>query len=523
MRSLLTITLGGSIAWTALQAAAFGQNVDPRVPVLSPYQQQNMTRQEDFRQTEPRSVFSRIDRPVDELDRPRVSERNSHRGFEVRSSRGTFMASTSVEDARLAERIVTETWGSLDKLSDHFTAIHKHPDFGLSAVQVIVDSRLPRAGRDNPIPVWIPGRFENRIVINVSVDRPPLEEQVSLLRAATAYVYMHVAEFDHQLPQWVQDGVAQAVVLKHDGNEGLDSIAEVPIELLRGQGMKLFRETPVELQQRMLAEEQGQESAGGSLVPFLLFADDAAHAPEFFNTLKTTLAERAAQAPFTREEAVRTRQTGFQNPEAEIDDRLPAYENDFAHWTEHPDAGVPQFVSKDDQDEELLQAERELFVILKLAQKVKSPPPAVTKNSSVAPRSKIMEFTRNGPVECSGQPNLAPAKQAARINDVPQLIAALDNNPNGWTTVDVDGDLVLSNDQDAVEDLVERFRDDITAKQEKDHLAWNYQLAGGRTLVGWLEPRSKGDPQLVTHFEVRSTRPPIGGPNSPSGVRVQER
>ncbi len=509
MRTLYSLGIFGVIAWTASQQAAIAQNIDPRIPVVTPRQQQDWTREEDFRTPEPRSVFSRNDRPVDELDRPRVSGRNSHRGFEVRNSRGTYIATTSVEDAKLAERIVGETWGTLNQFADHFAQEHKLPDFGLSAVQVAVDGELPRGGRDEPVPVWIPGRFENRIVINVSEGRPSLEEQIPLLRAATAYVYMHVAEFDRQLPQWVSDGFAQAVVLKHDGNEGLNAIADVPLDLLRGQGIKLFRETPVEMQERMLAEEQAKEEPTGNLVPFLLFADDAGHAQEFFNTLKTTLAERQEQAPFTREEVVRRRQVAFEYPAAAVDDRAPAYETNFARWSEHPDAGVPQFVTKENEDPELVQLERELFVILKLAHKVTAPPPAAKTANS--PRTKIIEFTKNGPVERAAQANAAVPPQVQKILDVPQLIAALDNNANGWTTVDVDGTLILSEDREAVEALVERFREDVTSKQEKDRWVWNYQLAGGRTLSGWLEPKSKEDPTLVTHFEVRPTRPPVAG------------
>lgn len=508
MKTLYSLGLCGLVAWTA-QQAAYGQNVDPRVPVVTPRQQQEWTRGEDFRTPEPRSVFSRNDRPVDELDRPRVSGRNSHRGFEVRSSRGTFMATTSAEDAQLVEKVVGETWGSLNQLADHFTEQHKLPDFGLSAVQVAVDNQLPRGGRDTPVPVWIPGRFENRIVINVSEGRPSLDEQIPLLRAATAYVYMHVAEFDRQLPQWLSDGFAQAVVLKHDGNEGLDSIADVPLELLRGgQGIKLFRETPVELQERMLAAEQAKEEPTGNLVPFLLFADDAAHAPEFFDTLKATLAERQEQAPFTREEVVRRRQVAFEYPPSVADEHAPAYENNFARWSEHPDAGVPQFVTKENEDPELVEIERQLFVVLKLAQKVSAPPPAVKTANS--PRTRIVEFTKNGPVERAPQANLAKPVQALKIADVPQLIAVLDNNANGWTTVDVDGNLILSEDRDTVEELVDRFRENVTSKQEKDRWVWNYQLTGGRTLAGWLEPKSKEDPTLVSHFEVRPRAPVTG-------------
>ncbi len=508
MRKLFPMGLCGVVCWSGLTQIVCAQNVDSYVPQRTPRAAQQLTIEEDFRTGDPRSVFSRIDRPVDELHRPRVSERNSHLGFEVRNGRGTFIATTSPEDAKLAEAIVSQTWGTVNKLADHFTDIHKNPDFGLCAVQVYIND-APLATRDEPAPVWVPGRFENRININVSGDHPSLAEQLPLLRAATAYVYMHVADFDKQLPQWVVDGFAQSAVLQHEGPEGLDAISSIPLPLLRGgQGLQAFREVPIELQQRMLADAKQQEQMSGSVVPFLLFGDDAAHAPEFFKTLVRTLSERQEQAPLTRDQAVRNRQVAFQFPPAEIDDKAERYLAKFDQWAQNPDATVPQFVGLQNADDEVVDSEKDLFILLKLANKLAAPPPAVQTEM----RTKIVEFTKNGPIERPGQVSALKESEKLRIVDASQLIAALNQSAPGWTTVDSDGTLILSEDPSAVAQLVERYRGRVTSRREGDHWVWNYELSGGRVLSGWLEPRSKDDPRQVTHFEVRPSRPPVGTP-----------
>ena len=460
-----------------------------------------------------RSTFSRNDRPPDELDRARMTERHSHRGWEVRNNRGVVVATTTVEDARRVASIVGETWQTMDRFADGFTEIHRHPDFGLGAIQVFIDDQPPKE-RDQPVPVWNPGAFENRILLNVSDGRPDLAKQIPVLRAAVAYSYMHVSQLDKLVPEWVTDGFAQAAVLRHDGLAGLNAIAKVPDDFLRGDQWKRLRAGVDRLENRAPKVEQATVP---EMVPYAIFGNDAQQAPQFFDALAKTLAAKQDAAVVTNQ-LVRDRRLIVDQRPTLIDEVAKQWNPGFDEWVKDPDALVPQFESLGGENRTVLAQERELFVILKLAQRL-----FASKEEAVKP--KFVEFkvqqarrdrTRPLPVkpaaneEEPAQPVVDPllvAKQAKvqGVNTITDLLSALDTRQEGrpWAIVDADGSLLMSPNRRRLEQLLgdgEQYR----ARWEKDRWVWSKNLDDGRQLAGWLEPINKNEPYLVARFAVRS-------------------
>jgi hypothetical protein len=464
-----------------------------------------------------RSPFSRNDRNADELDRARMTGRHTHRGWEVRNDRGVYIATTSLDDARRAAAIVGETWGTMNRFADNFTEIHQHPDFGLGSIQVFIDDQPPKL-RDEPIPVWNPGAFENRILLNTSEGRPDLAKQIPVLRAAVAYSYLHVSELDKLFPEWVTDGLAQAAVLRHEGVAGLDAIAKVPDGMVRGDQWKRLRGVVDRLDPRA---PQAEQAAAPNMVPYALFGNDGVQAPAFFAALGRTLQAKQGEVAYRANQVVRRRQLIVDQQTTTVDELGCEWTPEFQNWSQDPDAFVPQFSSEHEDDREIYAQERQLFVILKLAQRLLADPEEAVKPKFV--EFKVQQARRDRRVtrpikpvaneaETPQQP-VDDAKLTAKkakvqgVNTIADLLTTL-NDRNGerpWAIVDMDGSLLVSQNRQRLQQFLgngENYR----AAWEKDRWVWSTNLDDGRQLTGWLEPIQKDEPYLVARFEVKRSK-----------------
>jgi len=149
-----------------------------------------------------RSVTDVRPRILDELDRPFWRETQSHRGWEIREDQYTVFADTSQADARWAAAHVKAAWAETAKLADHWTRIHRQPDFGLNSTQIVIDSQPPQ-GRDAPLTTVNVVGIQTQVYLNVASGQPSLEQQVLRLREGAAFALLHTCGLDSAAPPWL--------------------------------------------------------------------------------------------------------------------------------------------------------------------------------------------------------------------------------------------------------------------------------------------------------------------------------
>src|SRR6267142_3121243 len=154
-----------------------------------------------------RSLTDVRPRIPDEHDRPYFRETQSHRGWEVREPQFTVFAATRQDDARWAAGHVAQAWRQAAALADRWTQVHHDPDFGLSALQVAINSE-PLRDRYVPLTTLTGVSIRTHVTINVAPGQPNLQQQVARLREGAAFAMLHAAGLDSVAPPWVVEGMA---------------------------------------------------------------------------------------------------------------------------------------------------------------------------------------------------------------------------------------------------------------------------------------------------------------------------
>jgi len=443
-----------------------------------------------------RSLTDVRPRIPDEHDRPYFRETESHRGWEIREPQFTVFAATSAADARAAATHVSQAWSAAAALAGRWTDVTSNPDFGLSALQVVIDGE-PLRDRDTPATTVNVVGNRTQVQINVAPGQPKLQQQVVRLREGAAFAALHAAGLDAAAPPWVVAGVAA-----HAGRAGF-----TPEEVKQysepagtahfgGQQWRFERSAEDALGYRRLDQKAAAEH-----VAFLLTGDDAEHAPAFLNAIRgsTSAAATAAAAGA----AFQRFPGSVQLPptSTKFDELMNGLAGRFAAWKDQPLAGQPVFEPAKDVAPELLAAEREMLVLLKLQQRLMTLGRAIGSADSTAdrgaPRTKVTTFDRAKGAAA------APFKKETTAPSFAALAARLsDPAQPAWGTLDVDGSLLVSTDTQRVNELVGGFDQRYTLQRQNDQTALVRRLEGERTLRGWLEENPKDKTRPLAKFEV---------------------
>ena len=447
---------------------------------------------------EPLSAFRSIGdvrpRPLDEHDRPYTRETQSHRGFEVREDRFTVFASTSREDAQWAASQVQEAWNQAARLSARWTNAASHPDFGLNSLQIVIDSE-PLRERDAPATTVNVVGIQTQVRIGVSQAERPLRSQMANLRAGSAFAMLHTAGVDSAAPPWVVRGLAEFAARQGLAEELLPPSANAPTSgaqaAMRFGGQQWrFQRAAADA----LDEPQEANQLADDRVKFLLTGNDGEHAPALLAHLRVLSAE--AQGRAAQGGAFRNFGGDAQPPEASssCDALIAGLGDQFTQWKEKPLAGQPVFEAAPNTTPDLLAAQREMLVLLKLQRRMSG------TTAASSPRMKVARFDRDKRevVATSAKSTAEPAKFDA-------WAATLSDTAPPWATLDADGSLLLKEDPRARQ-LLSNADNRYAWKQQADHIVLERRLGDSRIVRGWLEENTNDKTRPLARFEIVDSR-----------------
>ena len=357
-------------------------------------------------------------------------------------------ARTHPRDAEWAARELQAAWTDISTLSDYWTAQHRDPEQHHGPIPVVVDSRPHRQrlfdstcfAVENGLPM---------IYINAAANQPRLQAQLESVRAAAAQSFLFVNDQDYWLPPWVQEGLA--AYIGRTGNESATA---------DGGAGQLARNAQIE---------------------FLLDGADSKYAPELFASLKQTLPSHRRPLPnhparLTRLDIDNYRLNRQPTPRATFTplDALWAradLQESYTAWKNDPHDQLPVFEPSPGLANRLQRRQREMMLILKLMRRFGWPD-----------RAEYLATETNGLGENG---SLGPFYHRLAGPEVPL-----------WATRDVNGELLLSNDRQRIDELfsIREQRYQVVHRDGRTVLVnrWNADT----TLEGWLEdnPRHPGRP-----------------------------
>ena len=421
------------------------------------------------------------------LNQPYWRETQSHRGWEIREPQYVVFAATSKDDAAWAASHVEQAWTSAARLADRWTEAHRQPGFGQGSTQIVIDNDPPRE-RDGPLTTVNVVGVQTQVYLNVSPGQPTLRQQVLRLRVATAFAMLHTAGLDGATPPWVVEGLAANL-----GAQGLDpddAKAAVDVKLparFGGQQWRFARSA-----QDALADPGLDEANSASHVKFLLEGDDAQHAPVLLAEIRTAW-ETSQQSAADGGQFLRQPGDGQPAPTNSSFDRLITdLRAQYEAWRNDPLAGQPVFEPEPNAVPEILAAQREMLVVLKLQRKL------TPQSLAGGPRSRVATFDRDQgrQVVVSSTGRAAPASVfefAERLSD---------QNAQPIATLDVDGGLLLSSDTQRIAELLSRPGESYTFASRGEQVVLVRQLEGGGTLQGWLERNPNQPTRPLARFEL---------------------
>jgi hypothetical protein len=446
-----------------------------------------------------RSVNDARQRIPDELDRPFWRETQSHLGWEIREDHFTVFADMSQGDARWAAEQVKEAWASAAGMADRWTKRHREEDFGLHSTQIVIDSQ-PLRERDGPLTSVNFVGIQTQIYLNIAPGQPSLKEQTLRLRSAAALAMLHTCGLDSAAPRWVVEGMAAVVA-----EQGLDPAHVAALHGRKlparfgGQQWRYKRSRPDELDYPPL-----DEGAASLSVRFLLEGDDAEHAPAFLAAIEAACRDAEAAAARGRNFRIQPGDSQLPATDTAFDRLLADLQPQFEAWKRDPLAAQPLFEPEDSLEPELLAAEREMLVLLKLHRKLA----IQARPGRVSPRVAIFDKQQNRQVVLqSGSPNVP-----ATVDALYQRLT--DPNAKASATLDVDGRLLLSTDRDRIDELFALHEQRYLSAQYGNQWILVRRLAGHQTLQGWLEVNPENPARPLAKFELVDgrTRMRTGGP-----------
>ena len=438
------------------------------------------------------------------LDQPYWRETQSHRGWEIREPQYAVFAATSKDDAAWAASQVQAAWNDAERLADRWTAAHRQPGFGLGSTQIVIDGDPPRE-RDAPLTTVNVVGVQTQVYLNVSPGQPTLRQQVLRLRAGAAFAMLHTAGLDGATPPWVVEGLAANLGAQGLGPAEAKAAEEVKLPArFGGQQWRFTRRA-----QDALADPGLDEASAASHVKFLLEGDDAQHAPALLAEIRAaweaTQRSAAEGGQFRRQPGA-----GQPAPTNTAFDRLLAdLRPQYGAWRNDPLAGQPVFEPDPAASPEILAAQREMLVVLKLQRKL------TPQTLAAGPRPRVAAFDpdQGRQVVVSSSGRAAPAsifEFAERLSDP---------NAGPIATLDVDGRLLLSSDTERIEELLDRPGERYAFANRGEQVVLVRRLEGGSALQGWLERNPNQPARPLARFELIGRQP---GSKTQSRPAVQE-
>lgn len=491
-----------SLSWNRrfhLASAASGLLLSPLAAWLSPAataQDQLPARERVYR-----SVADWRERIPDELDRPNYKERLTHRGYEVVNDNITVIAGTSLEDARRAAAEATRAWTEAGDLADHFTRVHRNPNFGIGALQVHIDVE-PQRDRDAPLTTLNVVGQKSQVVLYTNPGQPQLEQQFTRLREATVLAFLRTTELDVQYPAWVSQGMAGYLAEQGETAVSLAEAAPKPTtNNIGGQQWREIRKT-----QDVLTPVENERAAAVDRVRFMLEGDDSEHAVAFFSMLKASAREVAARR--AGEKLVKTTggevQPSFASEQADV--QISRLERNFARWQQHPLAGQPVYRPAKGISPEQDALQLEMVLVLKLERRF-------TSSGHVPAKMKIVSFKKDE-AALAVQSKAAPSG----LTDPRQLYhELLDGDHGAWATRDVDGSLLMSTNTRRLEALLGEGGSRFQRLKHGDRWVLAAPLGRGEFLTAWLNDNPADATRPEARFEVIDPRvaPIVPPPKAP--------
>jgi hypothetical protein len=241
-------------------------------------------------------------------------------------------------------------------------------------------------------------------------------------------------------------------------------------------------------------DEDGEEEENDAFarVKFLLEGDDGAHAPDFLEALRE-LGEENTDAIIASRSQINYKQVLNPAVDTNIDELFDELEEDYIAWQADPLRGQPLFLPGGDiADPAMLAREKEMEVILKLAQRVES----VESETDIRPR--VTEFGADGQIEMGASPILA------RAIDIEQLYQKLVDSDEPIATLDADGELLISTDEERIAEVlgVEDYRYRSEFRDDKWVLVtdWDDTIQ----LEAWLEANENNPSRPLVKFTSRA-------------------
>lgn len=462
--------------------------------------------------------------PPDELDRPRFTRRRNHRGYEVRTFHFVVTSTHSEAQAETLAEELERAWHDVGKLADAFTANHRQPTFGLSAVGVFVTDQ-PFSDRALPQGPNV-ANAESDIYL-YSPQGELTAEQVVDLRRQCVRSMLRVAQLDQTLPRWAQEGLTELtgrqatvslpVADGHAAPANEDQASLRPV-------LPQLATTPQAWLTRGAADQlpgPADNSGAAEALAYLLLADDAQHAPATLKALAEIVQSQSASGPAI----ARARQAMYAATYAEhtVAMRQAAFvpeaitgQDDFGqrltHWAQDPWRDVPELVVTDKADAQLVSHGAELLVLLKLSRRFGSAPqatvtPQTTEWRDVVARRLEEQAAADHPAgeDIAGEPVERPAVIAQRpMLNAAHLVAKLsDPNATPWATLDAEGRLLLWYDEPRVASLIAGDVRQLANGERDGRTTLQATLRDGRVAeASWREPAEVGQrPQVHARWK----------------------
>jgi hypothetical protein len=449
-----------------------------------------------------RSVTDVRPRIPDEHDRPYFRETQTHRGWEIREPQYTVFADTSADDAKWGAAQAAQGWQHASELASRFTTAHHNPDFGLSALQVVITS-APLRDRNAPLTTVSVVGIQTEVQINVAPGQPKLQDQVARLREGAAFAMLHTAGVDSAVPPWVVAGLAAVA-----GRAGLTDAELKPDAAVDqaarfgGQQWRYARATEDTLGYPRLDKEEA-----ASRMTFLLKGDDAEHAPLLFAALQQATAS-AGQAAAEGKGFASLPGDPQLSPIAAVDQLMVHLAGNYAAWKANPRAGEPIFEPASSASPGLVAAQREMVLLLKLQRRLVT---ASTKSSAAPGGGPVTTTIDHGPLRtkvttfdrAKGMASTEPVKRAAAPLSFTALATRLTATPPAeWATLDVDGSLLLSSDTTRIQSLLATSSYRYAFENDADRTVLVRRLEDGTTVRGWLQDNPQDKSRPIAKFEV---------------------
>ncbi|MGV3607184.1 MAG: hypothetical protein ACO1RA_12340 [Planctomycetaceae bacterium] len=453
-----------------------------------------------------RSVADQLPRPSDELARPRQVERNSHHGWELSNANINVVSLGSPEQATFAMQEARAAWAQMSELADYLSVRQRNPDFGLGAVQVVINRDPPKARNQSNVLAQVVGT-------QISIELYPqneaqLQDLRQPLRAAVAASLLRTAEIDRHIPAWMTEGLALYAASQSLADQGVspEEIAKSSATMPAG-GIGLFewrgkRSAPDKLEPAIDVAAVSTSQAANQML-FVLTAEDGKHAAQFLQILRQVIDQGNRTALSDR--PVRTRPEQIPEPVVpqSVSNYLATLRDEYPRWQEDPLMGTPRLAGELSPDEEVAAKQQQLLFLLKMARRLQT---SETVRSSEKSSVKVTEFNRDERT-ATAVPTRRSSLTVPNIASTADLLEHLDrlygNQP--YSTLAPNGHLLISNYHRAdLEAFLAVENRDIRFLQENNTLKVSIPLNDRESLVAWLEEDAKNPNRPIAKFGLQA-------------------